>query len=242
MRESPRGSCSQDKGDLCRRFYLRRGNFFRRAAGQNRQKGKSMKTSADSVHHAPLIAPPDGMRPPSNACFIFRAFQKCPDARPPNSPRCAGVLVVRRAPRDEGTQQMGMFQRPADKKPGIHYGCPVFLTALFLYVTTSSQGPREPEPELPGPEPELLPSQEPSRVPEQVLLRVRARASSPPASRNLRKRKKRRAKGRVPVRVPSSLVVSPPFDFLPLRAVVLKNGFLLYRRGLVNKKYFNLKS
>jgi hypothetical protein len=79
-------------------------------------------------------------------------------------------------------------------------------------------------------------------VPEQVLLRVRARASSPPASRNLRKRKKRRAKGRVPVRVPSSSDVSPPFDFLPLRAVVLKNGFLLYRRGLVNKKYSNLKS
>jgi hypothetical protein len=132
-----------------------------------------------------------------------------------------------------------IFQRPADKKPGIHDGCPVFLTALFLYVTTSSQEPEpEPEPELPGPEP----SQEPSQEPEQVLLRVRARASSPPASRNLRKRKKRRAKGRVPVRVPSSLVVSPPFDFLPLRAVVLKNGFLLYRRGLVNKKYSNLKS
>jgi len=106
-------------------------------------------------------------------------------------------------------------------------------------VTTSSQGPEpEPEPELPGPEP----SQVPSQVPEQVLLRVRARASSPPASRNLRKRKKLRAKGLVPVRVPSSLVVSPPFDFFPLREVVLKNGFLLYRRGLVNKKYFNLSS
>jgi hypothetical protein len=112
---------------------------------------------------------------------------------------------------------------------------------LFLYVITSSQGPEpEPGPVLPGPE--LLPSQEPSQVPEQVLLRARARASSPPASRNLRKRKKRRAKGRVPVRVPSSLVVSPPFDFFPLREVVLKNGFLLYRRGLVNKKYSNLKS
>jgi hypothetical protein len=80
------------------------------------------------------------------------------------------------------------------------------------------------------------------RTGDQVLLRARARASSPPAWRNLRKRKKRRAKGRVPVRVPSSLDVSPPFDFLPLRAVVLKNGFLLYRRGLVNKKYSNLKS
>jgi hypothetical protein len=119
---------------------------------------------------------------------------------------------------------------------------------LFLYVTTSSQGP-EPEPVLQVRQVlqvlqvrQVLPSQEPSRVPEQVLLRVRARASSPPASRNLRKRKKRRAKGRVPVRVPSSLVVSPPFDFLPLREVVLKNGFLLYRRGLVNKKYFNLKA
>jgi hypothetical protein len=138
---------------------------------------------------------------------------------------------------------MGIFQRPADKKPGIRIGCPVFLTALFLYVITSSQGPEpEPEPELPGPEPELLPSQEPSQVPEQVLLRVRARASSPPASHSLRKRKKRRAKGRVPVRVPSSSDVSPPFDFFPLREVVLKNGFLLYRRGLVNKKYSNLTS
>jgi hypothetical protein len=137
---------------------------------------------------------------------------------------------------------MGIFQKPADKKPGIHDGCPVFLTALFLSVTTSSQGP-EPGPEPgPGPEPELLPSREPSQVPEQVLLRVRARASSPPASRNLRKRKKRRAKGRVPVRVPSSSDVSPPFDFFPLREVVLKNGFLLYHRGLVNKKYSNLKS
>jgi hypothetical protein len=133
---------------------------------------------------------------------------------------------------------MGVGQKPVDKKPGIHVGCPVFLTALFLYVTTSSQGP-EPVPE---PGPELLPSREPSQVPEQVLLRERARASSPPASRNLRKRKKRRAKGPVPVRVPSSLVVSPPFDFFPLREVVLKNGFLLYRRGLVNKKYFNLKT
>jgi hypothetical protein len=132
-----------------------------------------------------------------------------------------------------------IFHRPDDRKPGIHEECPVFLTALFLYVTTSSQGPEpEPEPELPGPEP----SQEPSRVPEQVPLRARARASSQVPLRSLRKRKKRRAKGRVPVRVTSSLVVSPPFDFLPLRAVVLKNGFLLYRRGLVNKKYFNLKA
>ena len=32
-----------------------------------------------------MFAPPDGMRPRSNACFIFRAFQKCPDARPPKS-------------------------------------------------------------------------------------------------------------------------------------------------------------
>jgi hypothetical protein len=73
--------------------------------------------------------------------------------------------------------------QPLHKKPGIRDECPVFLTALFLYVITSSQGPREPEPEpeLPGPEPELLPSQEPSQVPEQVLLRARARASSPPA-------------------------------------------------------------
>jgi hypothetical protein len=89
---------------------------------------------------------------------------------------------------------MDIFQRPADKKPGIRIECPVFLTALFLYVTTSSQVPRGPEPgPEPGPGPELLPSQEPSQVPEQVLLRARARASSPPASRSLRKRKKRRA-------------------------------------------------
>jgi hypothetical protein len=117
---------------------------------------------------------------------------------------------------------------------------------LFLYVITSSQEPREPEPVpepvLPGPE--LLPSREPSQVPSQVPERVpeRVRASSPLAWRNLRKRKKRRAKGRVPVRMPSSLVVSPPFDFLPLRAVVLKGRFLLYRSVLVNKKYFNLKA
>jgi len=134
-----------------------------------------------------------------------------------------------------------IFHRPVDKKPGIHADARFFLTALFLYVTTSSQGP-EPEPELRVPEPELLPSQEPSRVPEQVPLRARARASSQVPLRSLRKRKKRRAKGRVPVRVTSSLVVSPPFDFFPLREVVLKNGFLLYRRGLVNKKYFNLKA
>jgi len=68
--------------------------------------------------------------------------------------------------------------QPLHKKPGIRDECPVFLTALFLYVITSSQEPEpEPEPERPGPEP----SQEPSQVPEQVLLRARARASSPPA-------------------------------------------------------------
>jgi hypothetical protein len=76
---------------------------------------------------------------------------------------------------------MGVGQKPVDKKPGIHAGCPVFLTALFLYVTTSSQEPREPEPEPELPGPELLPSQEPSREPSQVPERVpeRARASSP---------------------------------------------------------------
>jgi hypothetical protein len=113
---------------------------------------------------------------------------------------------------------------------------------LFLYLITSSQEPREPVPVPVLPGPELLPSQEPSQVPERVPERARARASSPLAWRNLRKRKKRRAKGRVPVRMPSSLVVSPPFDFLPLRAVVLKGRFLLYRSVLVNKKYFTLKA
>jgi hypothetical protein len=117
---------------------------------------------------------------------------------------------------------------------------PGFSDKPCLCIVTTSL-PELPEPEqVPEPVPVLLPSQEPSQEPEPEPLQVpaRARASSPLALRNPRTRKKRRAKGRVPVRVPSSLVVSPPFTFLPLRAVVLKGRFLLYRRVLVNKKYF----
>jgi hypothetical protein len=56
-------------------------------------------------------------------------MSRCKEA---DSPRSAGVPDRKSSDEARRTLQMGVDQKPVDKKPGIHEECPVFLTALFL--------------------------------------------------------------------------------------------------------------
>jgi len=61
-------------------------------------------------------------------------FQACSDARQPPARVAQAYRFVRRARRARRTQQMGIFQRSADKKPGIRVGMPGFSDSLIFPV------------------------------------------------------------------------------------------------------------